>query len=168
MIIAPPFLGLIHPKLPPVWIDTFDLPDADTVISNGDSSFSWMGPIILTAGTALKLRLGVATDPFLSSIRGGLYDGGGNLIASASAGASAVGWNELTITPVVVTAGSHTVILKALANADLEWAGKTGGSVNLNFGDVSYFAPFPATIPATDFSPGTDIAAGVYVLPVTP
>jgi hypothetical protein len=150
----------------PSWQDSFNPATSDMTISNGDSAFTWIEPIIIPfAGTASSVRAHVSVDPFNSSLRIGLYDPLGNFLTSASLGASAVGWNTLAIANTVVIPGTYSLVLKALANADLEWTGLSTNSVGLNFGDMSYFAPFPAVIPATNFPYPGGIAAGIFVSP---
>lgn len=118
-------------------------------------------PITLTAGNVTKLAAWAATHNAGRNWRIGLYNASRVLIASGTITKSATGWNEVSITPVAVTAGSYIMALNAVLGGDHTGLSTTVGTRALKNGT---YTSMPDPLPANDGGSSTGaFATRAYV-----
>lgn len=118
-------------------------------------------PITLTAGDVTKLAAWCASHNAGRNWRIGLYDNSRNLLAEGTIVKTGIGWNEVSITPVTVSAGSYIVALNAVTDGDLTGYSTTIGTRSLK---SATYTSMPDPLPANDGAPATGaFATRVYI-----
>lgn len=118
-------------------------------------------PITLTAGNVTKLAAWAATHTGGRNWRVGLYDASRNLVVQGTITKSATGWNEVSVTPTAVSAGSYIVATNAATGGD-----NIGLSSSISTRSVKNgtYAPLPDPLPANDGGATTGaVAIRVYI-----
>ena len=118
-------------------------------------------PITLTAGNVTKLAAWAQTHTSGRNWRIGLYDASRNLITSGTITKSATGWNEVSVTPVAVSAGSYIVALNATVSGDTVGFSTT---ISTRASKSATYTSMPDPLPANDGAPSTGaFATRVYI-----
>lgn len=118
-------------------------------------------PITLTAGNVTKLAAYAQTHTAGRNWRIGLYDASRNLITSGTITKSATGWNEVSVTPVAVSAGSYIVALNATVSGDTVGFSTT---ISTRASKSATYTSMPDPLPANDGAPSTGaFATRVYI-----
>lgn len=118
-------------------------------------------PITLTAGNVTKLAAWAATHTAGRNWRVGLYDASRNLVVQGTITKSATGWNEVSVTPTAVSAGSYIVATNAATGGDNIGLSSSISTRSLKNGTYS---PLPDPLPANDGGAATGaIAIRVYI-----
>ncbi len=119
-------------------------------------------PITLTAGDVTKLAAWASTHTTGRNWRIGLYDGSRNLLAEGTIVKSATGWNEVSITPVTVSAGSYIMAMNAVTGpGDLIGSSTSLGTRALK---NTTYTSMPDPLPANDGGSATGaFATRVYI-----
>lgn len=129
-----------------VW--AYSLQQADI---NGTSSITTAvlrnTPITLTAGNVTKLAAWVASHTGGRNWRIGLYDNSRNLLAEGTIIKTGTGWNEVSVTPVAVSAGAHIMALNAVTDGDFTGYSTTIGTRALK---STTYTSMPDPLPAND------------------
>ena len=140
----------------------YSLQEADiTTSSSIFTTILWNTPITLTAGDVTKLAVHKATHTSGRNVRIGLYDGSRNLLASATITCTATGWNEVSITPVTVSAGSYIIGLNAVTDGDTISRSSSISTRSLKNGT---YTSLPDPLPANDGGASAGaLATRVYI-----
>lgn len=118
-------------------------------------------PITLTAGDVTKLAAWAQAHTAGRNWRIGLYDASRNLITSGTITKSATGWNEVSVTPVAVAAGSYIVALNATVSGDTVGFSTT---ISTRAQKSATYTSLPDPLPANDSAPSTGaFATRVYI-----
>ena len=143
-----------------VW--AYSLEEADiTTSSSIFTTILWNTPITLTAGDVTKLAIHKATHTSGRNVRIGLYDGSRNLLTSATITCTATGWNEVSITPVTVTAGSYIIGLNAVTDGDTI---SRSSSISTRALKNGTYTSLPDPLPANDGGASTGaLATRAYI-----
>lgn len=119
-------------------------------------------PITLTAGDVTKLAAWASTHTAGRNWRIGLYDGSRNLLAEGTIVKSATGWNEVSITPVTVSAGSYIMAMNAVTGPG-DFIGYST-SVGTRALKNTTYTSMPDPLPANDGGSATGaFATRVYI-----
>lgn len=140
----------------------YSLQQAD-ITGSGENYTSVMrnSPITLTAGNVTKLAAWAATHTAGRNWRVGLYDASRNLVVQGTITKSATGWNEVSVTPTAVSAGSYIVATNAATGGDNIGLSSSISTRSLKNGTYS---PLPDPLPANDGGAVTGaIAIRVYI-----
>ena len=140
----------------------YSLQEADiTGSAENYTSVMRNSPITLTAGNVTKLAAWAATHTAGRNWRVGLYDASRNLVVQGTITKSATGWNEVSVTPTAVSAGSYIVATNAATGGDNIGLSSTISTRSLKNGTYS---PLPDPLPANDGGAATGaIAIRVYI-----
>jgi len=119
-------------------------------------------PITLTAGDVTKLAAWASTHTAGRNWRIGLYDSSRNLITQGTIVKSSTGWNEVSVTPVAVSAGSYIMALNAVSSPG-DNVGYSSSVGTRSLKNTTY-SSLPDPLPANDGGPATGaFATRVYI-----
>lgn len=129
-----------------VWAYSLQAADINANLSMNDELLR-NTPITLTAGNVTKLAAYKTTHTTGRNLRIGLYDNSRNLIVQGTITCTATGWNEVSVTPTAVSAGSYIMAVNAVTDGDTVGYSTTIGT---RAGKNATYAPLPDPLPAND------------------
>jgi hypothetical protein len=143
-----------------VWAYSIQAADVNGFLNVNDEALR-NTPITLPAGNITKLAAYKYTHTAGRNWRIGIYDASRNLIVQATIVASSTGWNEVTISPVAVSAGSFIGAVNAVTDGDTIGYSTTIGSRAIK---NATYSPLPDPLPANDGGSATGgFAIRVYI-----
>lgn len=101
-------------------------------------------PITLPAGNVTKLAAWAATHTAGRNWRIGLYDASRNLVVQGTITKSATGWNEVSVTPTAVSAGSYIIATNGVTGGDSIGFSSTISTRSIKNGVTTLPNPLPA------------------------